>query len=150
MQIIKRLNRYEETGRLLLVELQNGSILDAGCGENLYKVVNPAIIGVDIASKEADMLADISSLPFDKATFDKVLCFGVFSDDDMTCDKQLVEILRVTKAGGIIYLRCLLNHVVIDKLSKLQIYKPAKILVNKDTGDERFFAAYYNKPHQPA
>jgi hypothetical protein len=144
MQIIKRLNRYEETGRLLLSDLQSGVILDAGCGENLYKVFNPTIIGIDAVATEADLLADIADLPFQTATFDKVLCFGVFSEDSIICEKQLLEILRVTKQGGIIYLRCCLNHVVIDMLSKLLIYKPGKTITNKETGSERFFAAYYN------
>jgi SAM-dependent methyltransferase len=144
MQIVKRLNRYEETGRSLLSDLQSGIILDAGCGENLYKIFNPTIIGVDIASTEADILADIVDLPFETATFDKVLCFGVFSEDRTLCEEQLLEILRVTKQNGVIYLRCTVNHIVIDLLSKLLIYKPGKTINNKETGSERFFAAYYN------
>ncbi len=142
--ILKRLNRYEDTGRLLLTELQHGNILDAGCGENLYKIVNSNIVGVDIVSKEADIIANINSLPFAESAFDKVLCFGVFSEDKSICEKELLEILRVTKIGGIIYLRCSIDHVVIDMLSNLLVYKAPKVITNKYTGIKKVFAAYYN------
>ena len=142
MDILRRLNRYPETGRLLIPELLSGKILDAGCGENLYKIINPDIIGVDLESTYADINSDISNLPFDDNTFDKVLCFGVFSDDKDVCETQVSEILRVIKPGGIIYLRCVFDHPAITFLGHLPIYKAPVISTNVNNGTSRFFIAY--------
>lgn len=139
---IKRLNRYPETGRLLIPDLLSGNILDAGCGENLYKIINPEIVGVDLEHSNADIIADITDLPFEDNTFDKVLCFGVFSEDKSVCEYQVAEILRVIKSSGIIYLRCTQNHPVISILGHLHIYKAPIITTNTYTNSKKIFVAY--------
>lgn len=141
---LKRLNRYKETGRLLIPELLTGKILDAGCGENLYKIINPDIIGIDSDSIDADIITDIATLPFSDHTFDKVLCFGVFSEDKDTCKQQVTEVLRVIKPLGIVYLRCTLDHPAITFLGHLHIYKAPIITTNIDTGSVKLFVAYQN------
>lgn len=143
-QKLSRLAKYEETGKLLIPEIRAGKILDAGCGENLYKIINPSIIGVDSSCVNADVIANIDNLPFADDTFDKVLCFGVFSEEEAICTTQVSEILRVTKPFGIIYLRCLLDHPAIKLLSHLQAYKEPRIITNLYNADTRFFAAYQN------
>lgn len=143
-QKLIRLSRYTETGRLIISEIRNGNILDAGCGENLYKIINSKIVGVDLVSEHADILADVVSLPFESNYFDKAMCFGVFSEDIGECSSQLSEISRVTKPNGIIFLRCILNHPIIDIINSYTVYKEPTIIKNNYTDDLRFFAAYYN------
>lgn len=143
-QKLIRLSRYTETGRLLIPEIRSGSILDAGCGENLYKIINTAIIGIDLDSPYADIQADISSLPIESNYFDKALCFGVFNEDPVECQNQLNEIIRVVKPGGIIFIRCIIGHTLISMMSSYSVYKEPVTIQNNYTGDLRFFAAYYN------
>ncbi len=143
-QKLIRLSRYTETGRLIIPEIRTGSILDAGCGENLYKIINNTIVGVDLTSEYADIQADVSNLPIESNYFDKALCFGVFSEDVTDCQNQLNESTRVVKPNGVIFIRCVIGHPIITMMNNYPVYKEPATIQNNYTEGLRFFAAYYN------
>jgi len=114
----------------LNVKKKNDKILDAGCGP-LGKIVIPAakrgikVSGIDISptaifllQKRLDdldiknkchlFLGDINSLPFQSASFDKVICINTLLHIS-TFDNAISELHRVTKNGGVLYLTGIKN-----------------------------------------
>jgi SAM-dependent methyltransferase len=90
----------------LLAELK-GEVLDVGCGRKPYRslVDSARYVGVDIdspATREigaADIYYDGSTLPFDRASFDAVICSQVL-EHIFAPDEFLREIWRVLRPGG--------------------------------------------------
>jgi ubiquinone/menaquinone biosynthesis C-methylase UbiE len=104
----------------LVIELlrprQGEIILDAGCGTGIFTLdilsIGPHVIGLDIsqpmlirAAQKAKaypfqiVLADLSNLPFQDSSFDKVV--SVTALEFVTDAKRAVnELFRVTKKGG--------------------------------------------------
>lgn len=91
-------------------------ILDVGCGPGaalIYLSKFGDVIGID-KSDEALKFArtrgkvikgDISSLPFEKETFDLVVCLDVLYHKWVNTEKALLEIKRVLKSRGTVLIR---------------------------------------------
>jgi ubiquinone/menaquinone biosynthesis C-methylase UbiE len=154
---ILRRNRFYETGERLVQELrvQNfNKILDLGCGENLYKDLNN-IVGIDLVSAEADVIADIRNLPYEDNSIDCVLVFGSLLSKDVKdrideepltiLNSQLIEICRVLKPEGILYGRTSYLDILND--TSLLIYEEtygferleSKYILNKNLENKRLF-----------
>jgi SAM-dependent methyltransferase len=93
--------------RRLAPKLQ-GKILDVGCGTKPYKSWFPNVseyIGLDIkGNNHADVQIDEDSTwPLENEEFDGILSFQVF-EHIKNIDVELVEIGRVLKPGGIVYI----------------------------------------------
>lgn len=157
------LTRYDETGAALIAKLQQSPaniVLDLGCEYNIYKPYIPNIIGVDISNPSADVLADISVLPFSDNYADTILLLGilycteleliapgVYSDNPtIILDKQISEVFRVAKAGAKIYCRTIecsiLNKHTIDYYTKkynLKYRVEPKYILNKHIHKYRLY-----------
>ena len=135
----KEVFRFKETGLELFKTLNDNkhlTILDLGCDYNYYKQVIPSIIGVDLLNPAADIMADITNLPFTDNYADIILLLGVlyyegmeivypgiYSDTpESILDRQLTEIVRVAKLGATIYCRLgacsMVNKQTLNSISK--------------------------------
>lgn len=105
----KLLKKYLPKNKIL-------KILDAGCGPGaalIYLSQFGEVIGVDI-SEEALQFAkkrgkvkkgDVSALPFEDETFDVVVCLDVLYHKWINVKKALLEMKRVLKKNGILFIR---------------------------------------------
>jgi SAM-dependent methyltransferase len=97
-----------ETVGSQLVQTENMSILDLGCGEKPYQPFfngkYSSYIGVDITSYSwADVLASSGNLPFKNGSFDLCLCTQVY--EHLPRPRQTTrEVCRVLKKKGILLL----------------------------------------------
>ena len=86
-------------------------VLDLGCGTNIFKNRIKGLIGIDILNREEDIVCPIENLDtiFQPNCADVVLALGSinFGDDDLIF-KQLQQVKKVCKPGGLIYFR--VNH----------------------------------------
>jgi ubiquinone/menaquinone biosynthesis C-methylase UbiE len=74
-------------------------MLDVACG--VRKI--PGSVGIDNDPKsKADVIADITTLPFDDNSFDTVFCLN-FLEHTIQFDEVLTEIHRVMKPKGILH-----------------------------------------------
>ena len=84
-------------------------VLDLGCGSNFYKNKIKNLIGVDILSKDEDIVCPIESIDriFQPNCADIILALGSinFGNDDLILE-QLKQVNKVCKPGGLIYFRC--------------------------------------------
>jgi ubiquinone/menaquinone biosynthesis C-methylase UbiE len=98
-------NKYEKCGdeTIELINSLNPSlVLDLGCGDNQYKEHIKNLIGIDIANKNADIIADIANLPYEDNSVDACLCYGSINfGDDEVIEKQIRELKRVLKVNAI-------------------------------------------------
>ena len=84
-----------------------GRVLDVGCGSRPYERLFAAgeYVGLELdtpenrASKRADLYYDGTTLPFEAASFDSILCNQVL-EHVFTPDRFLREACRVLKPGG--------------------------------------------------
>lgn len=85
---------------------KDARILDVGAGEGAlverYRGLGYDVVGVDSAYESAQVTrADLLSLPFERESFDVVLCLDVLEHVELLSQPQAVaEIARVTKRGG--------------------------------------------------
>ena len=98
-------NKFEKCGDetiQLINRMIPDLVLDLGCGDNQYKEHIINLIGIDITNERADIITDISSLPYEDNSVDACLCYGSinFGDDNLIYT-QLTEMNRVLKNGGI-------------------------------------------------
>ena len=91
--------------------LKPSKVLDLGCGANLYKTRIDNLIGIDIATPEADIIIEIENLTFADNSVDVCLALGSinFGKEDLI-RKQLAQVKRVTKPGGHIFFRVMCEH----------------------------------------
>lgn len=114
------LNKYID--RLRAIGFANqGNVLDAGCGFGQWSLalagMNQTVSACDISPLRVEFLADLSReltipnldfrvsgidvLPYADASFDAVFCYGVIFLTPWR--KSLVELTRVLKPGGTLY-----------------------------------------------
>ena len=91
--------------------LKPDAVIDLGCGANLYKKWINNLVGLDIATTEADINGLIEDLPFNDNSADVVLALGSinFGSEDLI-RTQLDEVKRITKPGGHIFFRVMCEH----------------------------------------
>jgi ubiquinone/menaquinone biosynthesis C-methylase UbiE len=99
-----KINKFEKCGQETIDFINNlnpNLVLDLGCGDNQYKPYIKNLIGIDIVNELADIVTDISTIPFDDNSADAVICFGSinFGDEDVI-RTQLLEMKRVMKLGS--------------------------------------------------
>jgi ubiquinone/menaquinone biosynthesis C-methylase UbiE len=98
-------NKFEKCGDetiQLINRMIPDLVLDLGCGDNQYKEHIINLIGIDITNDRADIITDISSLPYEDNSVDACLCYGSINfGDDNLIHTQLTEMNRVLKNGGI-------------------------------------------------
>jgi len=92
-------------------------ILDVGCGDNEWKThLGAKVTGIDPYNDKADFKIDITSYAKEKTDqktgeikggFDICLVLGSINfGDQTTIERQIAEVVRLTKPGGKIYWRC--------------------------------------------
>lgn len=82
------------------------SIIDIGCGQNLFKPYFPKLVGIDPATEEADLKISLQEFQTDQK-FDVALCLGSIqgTDDDLNYQLNIIKNLLTDK--GRIYWRCM-------------------------------------------
>jgi hypothetical protein len=101
------LTKWQHSGYALLDKISpDESVIDIGCGRNLFKSHLPKLIGVDPATDEADYKMPILEFETDQQ-FDVALCLGSvqFGDID-NIRAHLHKINSLLKPTGRIYWRC--------------------------------------------
>jgi SAM-dependent methyltransferase len=96
--IIKFINRH--SNRCL------GKLVDIGCGNkpytNLFKYINE-YVGIDIVSGEADIIANVKTLPIKYNSVDIVLCNQAI-EHDAEPGRIIAEIHRILNKDGLLML----------------------------------------------
>lgn len=98
---------YRYSGQQIIDQILPGqSVIDVGCGLNLFKQKLPNLIGIDPSFDEADEKVTLEDFKTDK-TFDVALCLGSinFGNEDYVLD-QISRVLKLLKSNGRIFWRC--------------------------------------------
>ena len=107
------INKYERCGNetiALINSLNPQLVLDLGCGNNRYKPHIKNLVGIDIVHKDADIISDISKLDYTNDSVDACLCYGSINfGTHQVIEKQLTEMFRVLKTGGLAVFRGNMN-----------------------------------------
>lgn len=111
---MQNINKFQKCGDETIEIINNLNpdlVLDLGCGDNQYKNHIKNLVGIDLVNPRADIIGDISNLKCESASVDAVLCYGSinFGSAD-TIEKQLKEMLRVLKPGGLAVFRGNMNE----------------------------------------
>ena len=138
---------------------QQGLILDIGCaaGAEIEPLRSRGfrIVGIDYSEKMLGFAqrqfavldgvhfcrADAESLPFASASFDQVVCLGVF-EYLSTYDRCLEEIRRVLRPGGVVIIsvptRVSLDHLSyrICSVTAIPLWRAVKKLIGKPTSGQ--------------
>ena len=124
----KIVEKYPPNGKPMIDEINNLNptlVLDLGCGLNQYKSIINNLVGIDIIGVREDITADISDLSayFADHTADVVLALGSinFGTDEVIA-KQLTEVKRLLKLGGVAYFRANQNDHDRDHQGALRYY----------------------------
>ena len=124
----KIVEKYPVNGKPMVDEINASNpslVLDLGCGLNQYKSIINNLVGIDIIGVREDITADISDLSahFADHTADVVLALGSinFGTEEVIA-KQLAEVKRLLKAGGIAYFRANQNDHDKDHQGTLRYY----------------------------
>ena len=109
-QMIRRhiaMKEWQYSGYSLLDKISpDESVIDIGCGSNLFRSHLPKLIGVDPASDTADYKIPILNFETDQK-FDVALCLGSVQFGDLDNIKEhLHKINSLLKPTGRIYWRC--------------------------------------------
>jgi SAM-dependent methyltransferase len=121
--------KYEPNGKTMISEINSSSpslVIDLGCGVNQYKTLINNLVGVDIIGCREDIVADISdlSMHFKDGAADVVLALGSINfGNDEVIEKQLKEVKRLLKPGGVAYFRANQNDHDPNHEGKLYYYE---------------------------
>ena len=99
--------QYQYTGLTLADRVNNNeSVIDVGCGDNLFKPLIKNIVGVDPANDQADSMTAIEDYQTDQR-FDVAFCLGSinFGDHDHI-EHQIKCVVALLKTPSRIYWRC--------------------------------------------
>ena len=98
---------WEYSGLSLLKKIApHETVIDVGCGYNLFRDKIPNLVGIDPANDAADIKISLEHfLPDDK--FDVALCLGSIHFGDVTkVTNQIVKVVSILKDTSRIYWRC--------------------------------------------
>ena len=85
---------------------EDDSILDVGCGHNLFKPHRDNLWGIDPANKCADELVTLEEFDSKGKQYDSVLCLSSLNFGDRTAiEAQVAKVVSLTREHGIIYWR---------------------------------------------
>lgn len=101
------LTKWQLSGYTLLDKISpDESVIDVGCGRNLFKQYLPKLVGIDPATTEADFKVPFLDFETDQQ-FDVALCLGSVQFGDIENIKaHLQKINALLKPAGRIYWRC--------------------------------------------
>jgi 2-polyprenyl-3-methyl-5-hydroxy-6-metoxy-1,4-benzoquinol methylase len=101
------LSKWQYSGYSLLDKISpDESVIDVGCGQNLFKSYLPYLVGVDPATDQADYKIPILEFETDQQ-FDVALCLGSVNFGDIDNIRAHVDkINSLLKPTGRIYWRC--------------------------------------------
>lgn len=101
------MSTFVYSGYKLLDKIQTTeSVIDVGCGANLFKQFLPNLIGIDPATDEADFKVSIQDYTTDQK-FDVALCLGSIQFGDINDVKnQIGKVVSLLKPHARIYWRC--------------------------------------------
>lgn len=99
-------SKFKHSGWKLLKQIDiRESILDVGCGYNLFKPYFPNLYGIDPANDKADQIISIEDFKSNKK-FDVILCLGSINFGSYeTIDMQVKKVVSLLKQKGRIYWR---------------------------------------------
>ena len=102
----KPLEKWEHTGIKLIDKIKpNESVIDVGCGDNLFKGKIDNLIGIDPYNTLADIKVGILEFETDKK-FDVAFCLGSIKyGNEETIIKQISKIVSILKNTNRIYWR---------------------------------------------
>jgi SAM-dependent methyltransferase len=127
--------KYPINGKTMIEEINNLDptlVVDLGCGLNQYKGVIKNLVGVDVVGCREDITADITDLKehFTDHSVDVILALGSinFGEDDLI-KRQLQEVKRMLKVGGVAYFRANQNDHDKDHKGDLHYYDWSQDLV---------------------
>lgn len=131
----KIVEKYPINGKTMVEEINNlnpNLVVDLGCGLNQYKGLINNLVGVDVVGCREDITADITDLKdhFADNSADVVLALGSINfGDDAIIERQLREVKRLLKSGGVAYFRANQNDHDKDHKGDLHYYDWSKELV---------------------
>ena len=101
------LDHYTYTGWALVDKIQPGeSVIDVGCGANLFKGRIPRILGIDPAFEQADIKTTIEEFTTSEK-FDVAFCLGSINfGTQETIEKQIAKVVSLLTPKSRIYWRC--------------------------------------------
>ena len=100
--------KYSYSGWELLNKISNNeTILDIGCGYNLFKEhYGDKLYGIDPANDHADEVISIEKFDADGKQWDVVLCLGSLNfGSAKDVESQVQKAVKLTKVGGRLYWR---------------------------------------------
>jgi len=100
-------SKFRYSGWALLEKIpQDDSILDVGCGHNLFKPHYEKLWGIDPANECADEMVTLEEFDSGGKQYDSVLCLSSLNFGERTAiEAQIAKVVSLTREHGIIYWR---------------------------------------------
>lgn len=104
-----RTDEFEYTGWKIVDRINSQdpkSVLDVGCGYNLFKGKIRNLVGIDVVNSAADYMVDILDYDVPKETYDHIIVFGSInfgSFEDI--EIRMRKVIELAKSSGMIYIR---------------------------------------------
>jgi hypothetical protein len=98
---------FVQSGYALIDKIDSSeSVIDIGCGQNLFKPYFPNLIGIDPATDESDFKVSLQEYRTVQK-FDVALCLGSIQGTNKELFEQLAIIKNLLTDQGRIYWRCM-------------------------------------------
>ena len=105
------IDEWEYSGIQIIDKIKpRETVIDVGCGYNLFKDKIPNLLGIDPENDEADIKISLEHfLPDDK--YDVALCLGSINFGDVNrITNQIAKVISILKDTSRIYWRCNPGH----------------------------------------
>ena len=103
---LKRLSEFTHSGLALVNKISpTESVIDIGCGQNIFKKYIPNLIGIDPVYDAADYKTDLQSFVTDQK-FDVAFCLGsIHHGNEEDIEQQISRVVALLKPKARIYWR---------------------------------------------